>query len=431
MILRVCSLLLVLLCYCALPAYADQPWILASDIHLNPFDRSHAPASAGSDSNEALLDAAIAQMRRVEPNPQVVVLSGDFLAHHFETLAQTAGQTPVVASEQTMREIAAKFGQAFPHAHFLIVMGNNDDPCGDYETSADSAYLRALAQIWAPLVNRDGAAPDFVKQFGRGGYYTATLPGVDERAIVLDNIYWSFRYRNACGTAQQTPGADEFAWFEDALKATPAGRRNLVVMHIPPGPDAFSTSLIQGIGIVPFMGASNDNRLRALLADPRNRVAWALAGHAHRTELRTISDVPLLIVPSISPVYRNDPAFFVAQLTPSGDLHDYVADAYSQRDKKWAATYDLDSTFHVTALSGQAVRAIHAREQAGWLPPPASAFAADRFAMCAQTALAPDAYGACASVPNRRTVWVLTGAGGIVVLGIAGVVLARRRRRVI
>src|SRR5690242_17631762 len=67
-----------------------QQWLVVSDLHVEPFDSSPEPSYYGSDSNWALVDATIAQMRQAEPNPAVVVISGDFLAHHFDTRARAS-----------------------------------------------------------------------------------------------------------------------------------------------------------------------------------------------------------------------------------------------------------------------------------------------------------------------------------------------------
>ncbi len=433
MLARTCSLLFAVLLCCLIPAdAASQRWILAADIHLNPFNPSSFPPPPGIDSNEVLLDEAIAQMRKAEPNPTLVILAGDFLAHSFETRSKNAGALPDAAARQTMSGIAARFARAFPRAHFLIMVGNNDDPCGDYQVSAASPYLQALAHIWAPLVNRDGAAPDFETSFAHGAYYTASLPGMPLRAIVLNSVYWSFRYVNSCGAAAQTPGADEFTWLQNVLQHPLASKANFVALHIPPGPDAYSTAIVHGLGIVPFLDGKDDRDLRSLLADPSSNVAWVLAAHTHRTEFRLLGNVPLLIVPSISPVYRNDPAFFVADVGPNGVLQDYQAVAYSEREERWDHTYDLDATFGVTAFDAAAIRAIHARLNGGWRPPDDAAFAADRFAACAQTALDTDAFAGCAGIPNRKVAWLLFASGGsIIAAGVAGLFIARYRRRVV
>ena len=62
-------------------ARADQTWLIVSDIHLNPYDALQRPSPPGSDSNLALFESTLAEMKRSVPSPAVVLIPGDFLAH--------------------------------------------------------------------------------------------------------------------------------------------------------------------------------------------------------------------------------------------------------------------------------------------------------------------------------------------------------------
>jgi hypothetical protein len=114
-------------------------------------------------------------------------LGGDFVAHIFDPKQAVP----------TMRALAQEFNHAFPHAQFVLVLGNEDSSCGDYQVSPNSPFLRAVAQAWEPLVNRNGAAPGFAHTFPAYGSYVTRLPSPGLRAIVLDDVFWSPRYRNA------------------------------------------------------------------------------------------------------------------------------------------------------------------------------------------------------------------------------------------
>ena len=388
MLVRVCvCALLVVGCVAAAPR-PQATWLLVSDIHLDPSARGSVPAKPGKDTNPALLASSLAEMKRVAPDPQVVVLGGDFLAHHFKGNAIA-----------TMQSIATQFGRAFPHARFLVTLGNNDDPCGDYHMSEDSAYLRKLAAVWAPLVNRNNASPGFATAFAHGGYYVAALPVNGERAIVLDNVYWSFRYKNSCGAKTQTPGADEFAWLERTLSATPKRVRNLVLMHIPIGEDAFSTAFVHGAAVVPLLDASDDAHLQALLGDPTHRVSEVIASHLHRQEVRAIGRIPVMILGSISPVYRGDPTFVLETVSASGAALRYTTYDYSETANRWS-------------------------RRPGFHP-----YVGDRYARCAQTHLDAASFAACAGVRSKQR-WMLIIAAVLLILvvgGAGGLWYARRR----
>lgn len=326
-------------------------WLVATDLHVEPGRSGPVPAVYGKDANWALLDSTVAQMRKADPAPPVVILSGDFLAHHFPRNA--------VLAERTMTRIARTFDAAFPHAQFVIVPGNNDDPCGDYRATPGSAYFRYIAHVWAPLVDRGGAAPDFEKDFGEYGWYAARLPD-GLRALALDSVYWSVVYRRCANYHPDAPQR-ELRWFAQSLERLPGRTRALVVMHIPPGVDPHSTLITHRLLIVPFLREAVSNVFAHILSQHANAIGFVIAGHTHRDDFRLFGNVPMLLAPSISPVYDNNPAFLRLDVAANGSLQDYRPFYYDERSGRWRAGRSFDETFGVRAFSAPALASIHAR----------------------------------------------------------------------
>src|SRR5450631_3026794 len=75
------SLLAVLLVPHA--ARAADPWLFVNDVHFDPAVRAKRPLTYG-DTNEGLLESTLDEMHRLSPNPPVIVMAGDFLAHYFK-----------------------------------------------------------------------------------------------------------------------------------------------------------------------------------------------------------------------------------------------------------------------------------------------------------------------------------------------------------
>src|SRR5215469_9268384 len=121
---------IALLCGRAHASATAQTWLVVSDVHLDPFDRRPRPSLFGSDTNLALFRSALDEMKRRVPNPDLVVMPGDFLAHDFAGRTRGAGGDTASAAIATMRFVAGAFGHAFPHARFAVTLGNNDAPCG-------------------------------------------------------------------------------------------------------------------------------------------------------------------------------------------------------------------------------------------------------------------------------------------------------------
>jgi sphingomyelin phosphodiesterase acid-like 3 len=324
------------------PVRAADPWLFINDIHLDPTSTRREPITHGGDTNAALLTSAVNEMRRLAPHPPVVVMAGDFLAHHFKS----------ATAIPTMVGLARRFDRAFPHAQFVIALGNEDSACGDYAVAPNSAFLRAVAAAWAPLVDRNGAAPDFARMFPRDGFYTTKLPLAGIRAVVIDDAFWSPFYHFGCGIrANPTPGT--FAELDRALQ--PGSEHRWLIMHIPPGIDASSTvRLAHHLAILPFLRPGPREAVVGLIGDPARHVDVVVTGHVHRFGYRIVDrkgaePVPLLVSPALSPILGNLPSFLTADVAPNGTILNLEEHSYVER--RWRDLGGL-GTLGVSEFSG-------------------------------------------------------------------------------
>jgi sphingomyelin phosphodiesterase acid-like 3 len=296
-----------------------------------------------------LWESAVHAMQRADPDPPVVVVNGDLLAHQISR----RDTTPTAVA------IARRLDRAFPRAQFVLALGNNDSACGDYALAPGAKFLQAVAAAWGPLINRRGAAPDFMRTFVHDGFYTATLPIAGLHAIVVDNVYWSPRYRAGCGKAGNVVNAS-FTELESALHTIPGPV--WVLFHIPPGIDTFSTALIsKRTVLVPFLRPDLRDRFTADLAD--KHIVLAVAGHTHKFAYRVVdasgpNPVPMLLVPAISPIFGNQPAFLTADVTGGGTLRNVEVTAF--KHGRWSDIGGMRS-LGVDAFTGKALVDLEAR----------------------------------------------------------------------
>lgn len=440
---RLAFALAALLATVPLPAAAARAvWLAAGDVHLDPFDRS-AGLAPGEDTGPALFASALRAMRAAVPDPQVVLLTGDFLAHRWGRQARGAGRNPEDAAIAAMRSMAAGFGRAFPHAQFVVALGNNDAPCGDYHSAPGSRFARAAAAAWAPLVDRDGSAPGFAKALAGDGYYTVRLPAAHLQLIAIDTVPFSQAYRGPCRGGDSRPNA-QLAWLKTTLRAAPPGTRSVVLMHVPPGYDAFSTELTRGFFALPYLNARDNAALVRLLEDPASRVAFAVAGHAHRFDVRLFGGAPLVVLGSISPIYGNAPVFY--RLRVNGDLEDLSAFAFDEDRRRWSGPHDFDRTWRVGRLDAAALAGVHARlgedlaaraawqaASVGWSARVPRALrvwrtSSWRIPWCAQT-FAGDGFARCAGIERRTDVAraAIVAGGVLALIGLAAVIGAAVR----
>jgi sphingomyelin phosphodiesterase acid-like 3 len=433
----------------AAPRQGDQIWLGVSDIHLDPFDRSARASGFGFDSNSALFRSALVQMKRTAPDPSVILLLGDFLEHNFAQHVRESGdaETPDQAGIRTMQQIVSAFSRAFPNSQFVIALGNNDAPCGDYQSAEGSAYLRSVARIWTPLVDRSNAAPDFVASFARNGYYTVQLPIHGLRLIVLDTLLLSQQYRGNCGTSEGGP-SKELSWLRAILRDSPAGTRNVIAMHIPPGFDPFSTQYAHGFLAWPFLRSPYNRILVSALSANSARIAFVLAGHAHRFDFRLAGKVPIVVLGSISPIFDNNPGFYVLHVSRAGSMRDIDIYNFDESLLEWLPKRSFDATWGIAQVDDASLARLHARIEVdaamreawgaqadGW--PPTDLTAAGpwgtrwwRAQWCAQTLLV-SGYAECAHIERRITVlrWlaVVGALIGVIVALLATWAVKHRR----
>ena len=363
-----------------LPARAADPpqaWLVLSDLHFDPFAQPHlvdrllaappdrwraifesspsAPSTTGNDTNDALLESLLDGARNAAPDPRVVIVAGDFLAGDFRAKFERAVKTHDDAAyrafvDKTMAFLAWELQAAFPRAHFIPVVGSDDGYCGSNASTPHDAFLARTAAVWAASVGaRDPNA--FIAQFSTGGYYSVPLPIDGAQAIVLNDVFWSAKYKNTCGDATADPGGDELSWLQATQAAIPAGTPVWMIASIPPGIDVRATlHAVPASSPVPFLADRyNDAFITAL--DSRSTVVMAIAGHAHAQGFRAVGPdpstprAPMLVVPAVSPRDGDAPAFTVLDVDPvTAQVDD--ARIFSLKGKTdWRRAFDFATVY--------------------------------------------------------------------------------------
>jgi sphingomyelin phosphodiesterase acid-like 3 len=376
-------------------AQAGPTWLFVSDVHFNPlddpaladrlaavpvdqwdgiFDADPRPVSPyGTDANAPLLRLALLSMRSDAGSPAVVVIPGDLLVHNFRVqwnhaATDTSDDAFFAFADKTIAYLAHEFDAAFPAAQFVVTLGNNDSPYGDYHIQPHSPFLAHYERAWEPLVNRGGRAPDFAREFPNDGNYVATLPNGTDVVVVNSNA-WSDGARSI---DESDGGADAAAkagmtWFEHAVAASPIGARTWALLHVPPGIDAFAATRGR---VVAFYKPELLARFRAVRAADGKPLGLIVAGHIHNDGFRIVDRTPLWFIPSISPVHRNNPGYIVARVAPSGGIADYTAydldlsqPPPAAGDPSFGREYAFDARFAVhgftLAALAQIQRALH------------------------------------------------------------------------
>lgn len=337
------------------PKPGQGTFLVLADIHFDPFTapglakalygapisrwsdilRKRSPKAFspfGQDSNYALFDSALKESKSAQPGYDFVLLLGDVLSHDFEQNAEAALGSKKAASDfaiQTSRFVAAEVERRFGAVPVIPAIGNNDDNCGDYAIEPDGAYLKQLAKAWH-VFRSDAAAQ---RGFIRLGSYTVRNPAVAKhRIVVLNSVFFSREYEDTCRPKDSDPGTETLDWLEAQLSdAANAGDQVTLAMHIPPGFDGFASASAGACGAVPLWLPDYEARFRRLTTKYRGLLALGFAGHLHMDQFRVSGGaarnpyLPIHIVPSISPVFFNNPGFTVFLYNrASGSAVDYA-----------------------------------------------------------------------------------------------------------
>lgn len=403
----------------------DVQALLVSDVHFEPFwdpgkvDRLAAspvsgwrsilesPASPdrqqrfsdlekschmrGDDTSFALFESALRAMRAHAGEARFIIVSGDLIAHGFDCKYNSLFPNAAPADyrafvEKTIAFVTGELDRVASSAPLYVALGNNDSDCGDYHLDQNGPFLADVGPLLLRGASKHERA-EAMESFKEGGYYSVLLPAPVERTrlVVLNDVFLSPWHESCAGAPDPAAGKAELSWLAQQLEQARAAREHVWVMgHIPPGVDAYSTLAHMGPGCnskPPVMFLATD-QLAQELTGAGDEIRLAIFAHAHTDEFKLLrpepadaapgaasppgangnsSAVAIKMVPSISPVNGNNPAFVVAQVDPAtARLADYQV--YAAKDFTgagvWPELYDFDRTYHCTSFSPDSVESI-------------------------------------------------------------------------
>ena len=344
----------------------------------------------GIDTPFNLLESSLLAAHYREPHPLFVTVSGDLMAHQFDcrfhTLAPKSTDADYSAfAAKTVAFVALRLHQTFPHIPIYLALGNNDSGCKDYREDPNSAFLQADALAFSNDAINPTSRAAILHQFSQFGDYNIALPApfTHTRLIVLQDIFESAKYTTCNGTdTPSTNGAQQIEWLRTQLTAARAAHQRVWMMaHIPPGIDAYSTikkGAACNSGKPEFFIPSD--ALATTISQFPDIIKLALFGHTHMDEMRAYpstdpttpnATVPGKLVPSISPVNGNTPAFTVATVDPTtATLVDYTVERENNQpghgpdwesdNTLWSEEYNYAKTYNLPDFSGSSAAKLSA-----------------------------------------------------------------------
>jgi sphingomyelin phosphodiesterase acid-like 3 len=400
------------------------PVVMLSDIHFDPFhdpakfDRLRAaPASEwqaifsepdaptqaadfaklagtcatrGVDTPWTLLESSLAAARTQSPHALFVTVSGDLMVHAFECRFQTLAHKTTDAEEsafaaKTIAYVASELHRTFAGTPVYLALGNNDSGCGDYRETSNSNFLKSVAESFGDDLESPGSRKELLRVFPINGDYSVELPTPIEhgRLIVLQDLFLSSGYKGCNGKPDAAAGEAQLDWLRTELAAAHARHEQVWVMaHIPPGIDVYSTithnrDVCAGQAPAMFL---RDEKLVEVLTDFGDDIRLAIFAHTHNDEMRLLQQtappanadakdapqkrvwVAAKLVPSVTPINGNYPAFTLAEVDPqTAVLKDYrVVSANNKTGiaAKWSEDYRYSTTYREPAFAPKELASI-------------------------------------------------------------------------
>ena len=127
-----------------------------------------------SDSNFPLFKSSMEEMSSRIPDPDFIIITGDFMGHDFSEEYYKYSGIDNIDSLYSFKAKAIKFITSYilkfyPNTLIYPTVGNNDDYCGNYKITPAGDFLKLLSEEWEPMVNINGLNPDFSRDFSKGG----------------------------------------------------------------------------------------------------------------------------------------------------------------------------------------------------------------------------------------------------------------------
>ena len=152
------------------------------------------------------------------------------------------------------------------------------------------------------------------------------------------------------------------------IQCTSAGERVWLLMHIPVGINDYNTVKNEEAGSVPveFWKPAYTRHFLDIILKHRKTVQVIFAGHTHMDDFRIVgtNEMPLVVnklLPSISPIFRNNPAFQVYRFNGSSGAIStyetyYLANLVTAerptrlQDLQWLSEYEFRSAYRQERL---------------------------------------------------------------------------------
>lgn len=331
-------------------------FLFLSDIHLN-HEAKDTPHK--DDTGTTLWSATKTRLQTMMTSadaPKFIIYTGDLTAHQHQHSGESFPQSELDTNMAIVLNDLYEIAGTTP---LFYAPGNNDALEGDYANFANYAGKTPFSLVDSARMNYPAPNATMVSypKPGRGYYSARPFPGL--RVIALNSVTLGHEHWTATAQRDYIPYGDTMMqWLTNELiDVKNTGEKAYLIMHIPPGIDAYSHRANKDMWDRQDNGRWEATFLK--LADQhQDDIAGIFYGHTHMDEIRlltkpgtagaVVTEVAISS-PGISPNHGQNPAFKTVSYSSTDyepiDFTTYYTDQYN-------ATWDANDTYTFTGKYG-------------------------------------------------------------------------------
>lgn len=247
------------------------------------------------------------------------IFGGDWQRHEFDkTDLKTASVFDTIS-----KELSAVVTSGLPSdsSNVCITLGNNDFE-KDYTFNISATSHTYLLEQISAMKSNGVLTEEEGSVMSECGFYTHKSAGF--WVVSLNTLVWAYSIVPAISNDSDPCG--QFAYLQSQLEeAEKSGVKVIILGHIPPTVKSYNV-IQQGSftseAVDMHWKKSYQDKYFSLIQQYSSTVSTHLYGHTHVFSVIAVDElaVPGFIVPSISPVFGNNPSYLVASFTSDWKL---------------------------------------------------------------------------------------------------------------
>lgn len=298
--------------------------------------------------------------RNNDERPKFVLLLGDLLAHNYQLnyrkyTSDFSEEKLKDFIQKTIQFMLNQLKNTFPGVDIYSVVGNNDSYTHNNSTPD---FYKDTAKIWSQTIRKKEIRIKIKNDFSKNGGYYALNISKNIRLIILNTTFF------AQGLGLSEEAKLEWSWLGRELAFAHERQKKVIIgLHIPCSVDAY-TSIIKN-KTVTLWNVSDTQIFLNLLEKYGAEIIAIFSGHLHADCYNLINfkrktkKIPVFGIPSISPLYGNNPGFKVFLYSNNSQEMKKYFTYYYHLDAlipKWKIAYDSNNLYKGVSYSNTLVK---------------------------------------------------------------------------